>query len=132
MNDKDVRPVILVVDDEPGVRESFRAILKDRYEVLEAEDGPSSLELVGSHPVNLVLLDVRLPGMEGIQVLERIKTIDEGIEVIMVTAVKTIRTAVEAIRLGAYDYITKPFEVEEILSAVNRVLEKQAGLPGQE
>ena len=126
MNDKDVRPVILVVDDEPGVRESFRAILKDRYEVLEAEDGPSSLELVGSHPVNLVLLDVRLPGMEGIQVLERIKTIDEGIEVIMVTAVKTIRTAVEAIRLGAYDYITKPFEVEEILSAVNRVLEKQA------
>ncbi len=126
MNDKDVRPVILVVDDEPGVRESFRAILKDRYEVLEAEDGPSSLELVGSHPVNLVLLDVRLPGMEGIQVLERVKTIDEGIEVIMVTAVKTIRTAVEAIRLGAYDYITKPFEVEEILSAVNRVLEKQA------
>ena len=126
MNGKDIRPVILVVDDEPGVRESFRAILKDRYEVLEAEDGPSSLELVGSHPVNLVLLDVRLPGMEGIQVLERIKTIDEGIEVIMVTAVKTIRTAVEAIRLGAYDYITKPFEVEEILSAVNRVLEKQA------
>jgi len=126
VNDKDVRPVILVVDDEPGVRESFRAILKDRYEVLEAEDGPSSLELVGSHPVNLVLLDVRLPGMEGIQVLERVKTIDEGIEVIMVTAVKTIRTAVEAIRLGAYDYITKPFEVEEILSAVNRVLEKQA------
>jgi len=126
VNGKDIRPVILVVDDEPGVRESFRAILKDRYEVLEAEDGPSSLELVGSHPVNLVLLDVRLPGMEGIQVLERIKTIDEGIEVIMVTAVKTIRTAVEAIRLGAYDYITKPFEVEEILSAVNRVLEKQA------
>ena len=126
MNGKDIRPVILVVDDEPGVRESFRAILKDRYEVLEAEDGPSSLELVGSHPVNLVLLDVRLPGMEGIQVLERVKTIDEGIEVIMVTAVKTIRTAVEAIRLGAYDYITKPFEVEEILSAVNRVLEKQA------
>jgi DNA-binding NtrC family response regulator len=126
VNGKDVRPVILVVDDEPGVRESFRAILKDRYEVLEAEDGPSSLELVGSHPVNLVLLDVRLPGMEGIQVLERVKTIDEGIEVIMVTAVKTIRTAVEAIRLGAYDYITKPFEVEEILSAVNRVLEKQA------
>jgi len=126
VNGKDIRPVILVVDDEPGVRESFRAILKDRYEVLEAEDGPSSLELVGSHPVNLVLLDVRLPGMEGIQVLERVKTIDEGIEVIMVTAVKTIRTAVEAIRLGAYDYITKPFEVEEILSAVNRVLEKQA------
>ena len=126
MNDKDLRPVILVVDDKLGVRESFRAILKDRYEVLEAEDGPSALEIVGSHPVNLMLLDVRLPGMEGIEVLERVKAMDEGIEVLIVTAVKTIKTAVEAIRLGAYDYITKPFEVEEILSVADRVFEKQA------
>ena len=126
MTEKDLRPVILIVDDEPGVRESFRAILADRYEVREAEDGPSALKIVSSQPVNLMILDVRLPGMEGIEILERVKILDEGIEVIMVTAVKTIKTAVEAIKLGAYDYITKPFEVEEILSVVNRVLEKQA------
>ncbi len=126
MSDNVLRPAILVVDDEPGVRESFRAILKDQYEVLEAEDGPSALALVGSRPVDLMLLDVRLPGMEGIEVLERVKAMDEGIEVILVTAVKTMRTAVEAIKLGAYDYITKPFEVDEILSVVQRVLEKRA------
>ena len=126
MTETDIRPVILVVDDEPGVRESFRLILQDQYEMIEAADGPSALEAVSSRPVDLMLLDIRLPGMEGIEVLERVKSMDDGIEVIMVTAVKTIKTAVEAIKLGAYDYITKPFDVEEILSVVDRVLEKRA------
>ena len=76
------RPVILVVDDDPGVRESFRLILEDHYVVVDVPDGPSALEVVRASPVDLVLLDIRLPGMDGIEVLERIKAIDERVEVI--------------------------------------------------
>ncbi len=74
--------------------------------------------------VDLVLLDIRLPGMDGIEVLERIKAIDERLEVILVTAVKTVRTAVAAMKLGAFDYLTKPFEEDELLSLVRRALER--------
>src|SRR5882672_8172864 len=119
------RPVILVVDDDPGVRESFRLILEDHYHVVDVPDGPSALEVVRASPVDLVLLDIRLPGMDGIEVLERIKAIDERVEVILVTAVKTVRTAVAAMKLGAFDYLTKPFEEDELLSLSRRALERR-------
>src|SRR6266571_3909446 len=120
------RPVILVVDDDPGVRESFRLILEDHYDVLDVPDGPRALEVVRSAQVDLVLLDIRLPDMDGIEVLERVKAIDEGIEVVLVTAVKTVRTAVAAMKLGAFDYLTKPFEDDELLAVVRRALAKRA------
>ncbi len=120
------RPVILVVDDDPGVRESFRLILEDHYDVLDVPDGPRALEVVRSAQVDLVLLDIRLPDMDGIEVLERTKAIDEGIEVILVTAVKTVRTAVAAMKLGAFDYLTKPFEEDELLQLIRRALEKRS------
>jgi len=119
------RPVILVVDDDPGVRESFRLILEDHYDVVDVPDGPSALEVVRASPMDLVLLDIRLPGMDGIEVLERIKAIDERVEVILVTAVKTVRTAVAAMKLGAFDYLTKPFEEDELLSLASRALERR-------
>jgi DNA-binding NtrC family response regulator len=121
-----LRPVVLVVDDDPGVRESFRLILEDDHELLEAPDGAQALQLVRSTHVDLVLLDVRLPGIDGIEVLERIKAFDDGIEVILVTAVQTVRTAVAAMKLGAFDYVTKPFEEDEITALVARALEKRA------
>src|SRR5438309_2451127 len=120
------RPVILVVDDDPGVRESFRLILEDHYDVLDVPDGPQALETVRASQVDLVLLDIRLPEMDGIEVLERIKTVDDGVEVILVTAVKTVRTAVAAMKLGAFDYLTKPFEEDELLQLVRRALEKRS------
>jgi DNA-binding NtrC family response regulator len=119
------RPVILVVDDDPGVRESFRLILEDHYDVVDVPDGPSALDVVRASPIDLVLLDIRLPGMDGIEVLERIKAIDERVEVILVTAVKTVRTAVAAMKLGAFDYLTKPFEEDELLSLASRALERR-------
>src|SRR5436309_13931256 len=120
------RPVVLVVDDDPGVRESFRLILEDHYDVVDVPDGPSALDVVRASAADLVLLDIRLPGMDGIEVLERIKALDEGIEVILVTAVKTVRTAVAAMKLGAFDYLTKPFEEDELLSLSRRALERRA------
>ena len=119
------RPVVLVVDDDPGVRESFRLILEDHYDVVDVPDGPSALDVVRTSPMDLVLLDIRLPGMDGIEVLERIKAIDDRAEVILVTAVKTVRTAVAAMKLGAFDYLTKPFEEDELLSLASRALERR-------
>src|SRR5215472_3544264 len=120
------RPVVLVVDDDPGVRESFRLVFEDEYELLEAPDGPRAVEVVRTAQVDLVLLDLRLPGMDGLEVLERIKALDDHLEVILVTAVQTVRSAVAAMKLGAFDYGTKPFEEEEILPLVRRALEKRA------
>ena len=121
-----MRPVILIVDDDPGIRESFRLILEEKYELLEAGDGRQAIEIVRTSEVDLVLLDIRLPEMDGIEVLERIKGIDEQVEVILVTAVKTVRTAVAAMKLGAFDYVTKPFEEDDLLSVVRRALEKRS------
>ena len=122
----DPRPVVLVVDDEPGVRASVKMVLDGVCIVLEASDGPAALEAVRSGDVDVCLLDVRPPGMEGIEVLERLKRLDAGLEVVLVTAVRTVRTAVEAMKLGAYDYLTKPFAVEDLRSVVNRALERRA------
>jgi two-component system, NtrC family, response regulator AtoC len=118
--------VILVVDDDPGIREAFRLVLEEDYELIEAEDGLQALRIVQTSPVDLVLLDVRLPGMDGIEVLERIKAMDEHVEVILVTAVQTVRAAVAAMKLGALDYLTKPFEEDEILPLIRRALERRA------
>src|SRR5262245_34445314 len=123
---RDVRPVVLVVDDDEGLRESCRLILEEDYEVLDAPNGAEGLEVLRGSEVDVVLLDVRLPGMDGLEVLQKIKSLDEQIEVILVTAVKTVRTAVTAMKLGAFDYLTKPFEEEEVLAVVRRALERRA------
>jgi DNA-binding NtrC family response regulator len=121
-----LRPTILVVDDDAGLRESFRLILDDEYEVVDVTSGPHALEVVRGAQVDVVLLDIRLPEMDGIEVLERIKQIDEQVEVILVTAVKTVKTAVAAMKLGAFDYVTKPFEEEELLATIRRALQKRS------
>jgi DNA-binding NtrC family response regulator len=118
--------MILVVDDDPGLRDSFRVILEDQYEILEAPDGLPALDIIRNNQVDLVLLDIRLPAMDGIDVLSRIKAIDEQVEVVLVTAVKTVRTAVAAMKLGAFDYLTKPFDEEELLSVIRRALDKRS------
>jgi DNA-binding NtrC family response regulator len=121
-----IRPTILVVDDDPGVRDSFRFLLEDEYEVLDVPDGMQALEILRSCQVDLVLLDVRLPGMDGLQVLEQIRAVDAELAVILVTAVTTVRTAVSAMKLGAFDYLTKPYDDEEVLSLIRRALDRRA------
>ena len=121
-----LRSTVLVVDDDPGVRESYRLILDDEYEVVDAAGGQDALDVVRASQVDVVLLDIRLPEMDGIEVLERIKQIDEQVEVILVTAVKTVKTAVAAMKLGAFDYVTKPFDEEELLATLRRALQKRS------
>jgi DNA-binding NtrC family response regulator len=116
---------VLVVDDEPGVRASVRMVLEE-CDVVEAVDGPAALKAIRAHDVDLCLLDVRLPGMEGIEILERLKRFDGGLEVVMLTAVTSVRIAVEAMKLGAYDYLTKPFAIDDLRAVARRALERRA------
>src|SRR5256885_2130393 len=116
----------MVVDDEEGVRASIRAILEDTCEVLEAETGADALDQLRTREVDLVMLDQRMPGEPGIDVLPRVKAADPSTLVVLATAVHDVRTAVEALKRGAYDYITKPFDVDAILMLVERALEKRA------
>jgi two-component system response regulator AtoC len=119
------RPVVLVIDDEPGVRESLRFILKDDFEVLEAPEGATGLEIIQSRRIDVALLDVRMPGESGPEVLQRIISLGESVAVILITAVPQVRTAVDAIKAGAYDYVVKPFDADEILALVRNAAQQR-------
>jgi len=121
----EIKPTLLIVDDEPGARQSLEVILEDDFHVLTAENGQGALQIIQKEPVDLVLLDVHMPEMDGLEILRRIKKQDEEIDVIMVSALNLARKAVDAMKLGAYDYITKPYEPEDILSTVARVISKR-------
>jgi DNA-binding NtrC family response regulator len=120
------RGTVLVVDDEDSVRASVRAILEETCDVLEAGNGAEALRVLKDHEIDLVMLDQRMPGEAGIDVLPRIKAADPSTVVVIVTAVREVRTAVEALKRGAYDYLTKPFDVDDILMLAQRALEKRA------
>jgi len=116
---------ILVVDDEHGVRQSFNLVLKDKYHVLMAGTGKEALEIFTKNTIDLILLDILLPDIYGLDLLARMKEADPHTEIIMVTAVNEIQSAVKAIKLGAYEYIIKPFVVDEVLTVIQRALEKR-------
>jgi two-component system, NtrC family, nitrogen regulation response regulator GlnG len=118
---------ILVVDDEESVRWALRkALERANYQVGLASDGPSGLQVAEDPGVDLVLLDVRLPGRDGLEVLREIRKRRPDLPVIMMTAYGTLQVAVEAMKLGAYDYIGKPFDMDEVLLVVEKALEAQA------
>ncbi len=118
------QPRILIVDDEQIVRESLANWLKEEsYQVEAAENGPAALEKIRQSPFQVVLLDLKMPGMDGIQVLTELKKDFPDIEVIIMTAYGSVNTAVEAIKAGAYDYIVKPFDPEEVALLIKKILE---------
>jgi len=115
---------ILVVDDEHLIRWSLEQSLKKQgYDVVTAASGEDALKHVHEDAPELVLLDIQLPGMDGLEVLEKIKEIDSDIIVVMVTALGVLETAVKAMRLGAHDYINKPFNLDELSIIVKKALE---------
>ncbi len=117
---------ILVVDDERLVGAILERYLSQMgYSCLTAQDGPEALEKLKAHSCALALCDVRMPGMDGVELLKHIKEYDEDVAVIMVTAVDNREVAVQAMRAGAYDYLMKPFHLEEVLIGVQRALDNR-------
>lgn len=119
------RANILIVDDEMGPRESLKMILKPYFNVYTAERGGQAIEILNQTPIDLVTLDLRMPGLSGTKVLEKIKQRDPDIEAIIITGYGSMDTAIEGLRLGAFDYISKPFDVNHILALVRRALERR-------
>jgi two-component system nitrogen regulation response regulator NtrX len=117
---------ILVVDDEKSVRDSLRMILTyARYEVEIAEDGAKALAILESHPIDMVLLDIKMPGMDGIEVLEATVEKNPELPVVMISGHGTIETAVEATKKGAFDFLSKPLDRDKLLVTVRNALEQR-------
>ena len=120
------RGKVLVVDDEQTVRDLLKRTLEGAgYEVVTADSGLEALERVCEQEVGVVLLDIKMPGMTGMEVLAKLTADWPEICVLMVTAVADAQTAVQAMKLGAYDHITKPFNLEDVLLKMRRAIEKR-------
>jgi two-component system, NtrC family, response regulator PilR len=119
-----LRPRILVVDDEPSMREMLRIVLqRDRYDVVVAKNGTEAIERLQVEAFDLLLSDIRMPDLSGVDVLRAAKKINPDIVAFMMTAFASTDTAVEAMRLGAFDYFTKPFSVDELRLKIRQHLE---------
>lgn len=121
-----VRRRVLVCDDERNIRLTLSQVLESMgLDVDTAVNGQDALERLGQQAYGLLLLDVRMPGLDGMEVLRRVREVQPGVRVIMITAHGTVESAVEAMKLGAVDFIQKPFSVDEIRALVRRVQERE-------
>ena len=117
---------IVVIDDEPNIRESFKMTLKiKKYAVDTFEDGPQALAKFKKDNYQVAFIDLKLPKMGGLEVLKQIRSIDPGIEVIIMTAYATDISAATALKLGALEYLRKPFLMEEIYELIERALNQR-------
>ncbi len=114
---------ILVVDDEPVIRDYFVRTLSE-YRVLTAASAEEALSLIEKDPIDLILLDIKMPGLDGIETLRRIKKLDKDIPVIMLSAHGTLETNLEAARLGALNSIAKPFDLQEMKTIISNAVDK--------
>ncbi len=117
---------LLIVDDEDGPRQSLRVVFKDDYNLLIASDGNTAMEMVKQSKVDAVVSDIKMSGMSGVDLLGHLKAIDPYIEVILLTAYETADTLRQALRLGACNYLNKPFEIADIRGAVAGAMERRA------
>src|SRR5919198_5449149 len=118
---------ILVVDDEENIRHTLRGVLADEgFEVLEAPDGRRALELLEHVAPRLAIVDVWMPEMDGVELVERMRNQEPGVPIIVISGHGTIETAVRVIRLGAFDFLEKPFPLDALLSVVERALRTNA------
>ena len=119
------KETVLVVDDEDNIRAILKRTLeKEGFKVIEASNGNDALEAVRKHDIRVVILDIRMPGLSGLEVLEEISAYRPDVGVIMATAVDDIQTAVDTMKIGAYDYIQKPFSPEDVVEKVRKAAQK--------
>ena len=114
---------VLICDDEEGIRESLKLILSDHYELIVTENGEQALDVLkNAKDVGLVLIDIKMPKIHGLDILKAIKQKHPLVDVIMITGYRSVETAAEAAKLGASEYIVKPFKSKDILEAVKKYM----------
>ena len=116
---------ILIVDDEIGPRESLRMVLKPNYNVYTVENGYAAIQMIQQVEMDVLTLDLKMPGMNGIDTLKEIRMLSPDVMVIIITGYGTLKTAIEAIRYGVFDYIPKPFNVPEILAIIDKSIQRR-------
>lgn len=121
------RAKVLVVDDERGPRESLRMILSGSHEVTTADEGAEALEILRTESIDLVTVDLNMPGMKGDELMRTIRSEFPQTEIIIITGCGSVETAVEGIRHGVFDYLTKPFDVVQVTASVERALSRRVG-----
>ena len=122
-------PTVLVIDDEDGPREALRLVLKPHCRVLAATGGEEALDILAREKVDVITLDLRMPGLDGVATLERIREIDPEVAVVIVTGFGSKETVTETIFLGAFSYLNKPFHATDLLDTIRQALTNRR-LPG--
>ncbi len=118
-----MKPTILVVDDEKDICDLFQDFLtQEGYQVFTATNGVEAISLGKQERLDLALVDIKMPGMDGIEVFQELKKVKKGMEVIILTGYGTLRTAKQAMGLGAYDYLTKPFDLGLVKNVIREAL----------
>src|SRR5437763_11472152 len=119
---------LLIADDDPGLRQSLeRTLTREGYRVILASDGNAALDRLQAGGVDLVLTDLKMPGLSGIELLRAVKAIAADVDVILLTAFGTVEEAVKAMKEGAYDFLTKPFQRAQLLRLIRRSEERRVG-----
>jgi len=116
---------ILVVDDEQGPREAMRMILKDLYEVTVLDDAVKALERVAAGDIDVVALDIKMPKVNGLELLQNIKKTSPDVEVFFMTGFPSADTAIRAMQFGAYDYVIKPFDRDAVLNVIRKGINRR-------
>jgi DNA-binding NtrC family response regulator len=116
---------LLIVEDELGPRESLKMILGSHYNIEVAENGLKAVDILSKKKIDGVTMDLRLPGPCGIEVLKQIKLKFPAIEVLVITGYGTLRTALDAMRYGAYNYLLKPFNIDEVVDLIRKMLDRK-------
>ena len=121
-----MKHTILVVDDEKEICDLFQNFLtQEGYQVFIATNGAEAISLGKRNRLDLALVDIRMPGMDGIEVFQKLKKVKKDMEAIILTGYGTLKTAKEAMRLGAYDYLTKPFDLGLVKNIIREALERK-------
>ncbi|MFX0136382.1 MAG: response regulator [Candidatus Hodarchaeota archaeon] len=118
-----MKPTVLIVDDDESIRVSLKLLLEEKYNVITVLNGEEALNKLNQIQVDAVLLDVKMNGIDGLETLEKIRKLHKDVVVIMLTVIEDIKIAVRAIKLGAKDYLLKPYEKNELLMSLKKNLE---------
>ena len=116
-----MRKKILICDDEEGIRESLKLILEKDYDLVFAHNGDEAIHSMRTVPIDITILDIKMPKMDGIETIKKLKEIKPKLEVLVTSGYKSVETAQEAINAGASNYIVKPFERGEVIKAVKKI-----------